>query len=230
MNRIHPSAVVGANVRLGDDNTIGPFVVLSGNVEIGDRNWIGSGVKIGPPPEVRSVLHGADWLDSAEGPGVRIGSRNVIREDVKVHGGWKTTTSLGDGLFVMNGCYIAHDCELEDGITLAAGVSLAGHVKIGIGASLGLSATVHQQRVIGALAMIGMSSVVTHDIPPFVKAFGNPCRIRGVNSVGMLRASIAEDEIAEITRLVDLDDFPTTALPIGNLTSRIDWFLGKCTQ
>ncbi len=89
MNSIHPTAVIGDGVVLGDGNVIGPYVVLYGPLEIGDGNWIGPGVTLGTPPEVRGVEHGAQWESVASGPGISIGHRNVIREQTLIHQGWK---------------------------------------------------------------------------------------------------------------------------------------------
>lgn len=195
MNSIHPTAVIGRNVRLGAGNVIGPYAVIGGDVEIGDGNWFGAGVKVGCPPEVRGFPHDGAWIDTPTGAGVTIGDGGVFREEVQVHGGWHERTTLGDGLFIMNRVYIAHDGRIASGVTIASGAALGGHVTLGRNANVGLNASVHQRRVIGAFAMVGMGSVVTKDIPPFVKAFGNPCAVRGVNAVGLERAGLPAPEI-----------------------------------
>lgn len=225
MNQIHPTAILGVNVVLGSGNVIGPFVVIAGNTVIGDGNWFGSGVKVGAPPEVRSVIHGPDWLDDDRAPGVVIGDRNVLREDVQVHGGWQKQTVLNNDVFIMNGSYIAHDCALGDGVTLASGVALGGHVDIGPHANIGLGATVHQRRVIGSHAMVGMSSVVTRDVPPFVKAFGAPCRAHGVNVVGMQRAELSDEVIAQVARLVDSPGYPKSLLGIAEVADFVQAYI-----
>jgi UDP-N-acetylglucosamine acyltransferase len=196
MNSIHPTAVVGKRVRLGIGNTIGPYAVIGGDVVIGDRNWIGAGVKIGCPPEVRGFQHDGEWIDEPTGAGVSIGDGNILREEVQIHGGWHERTTVGSDVFIMNRAYIAHDGEISDGTTIASGVALGGHVRVGRNANLGLNSSVHQRRVIGAFAMVGMGSVVTRDVPPFSTSFGNPCVVRGVNSVGLSRAGLPEDAVA----------------------------------
>jgi UDP-N-acetylglucosamine acyltransferase len=195
MNSIHPTALIAPDVQLGVDNHIGPHVIIDGPTVIGNGNWIGAGVIIGAPPEVRSFLHP---LHSAGklGNGIVIGDRNVIRECVQVHQGWQGQTILGHDLFIMNQCYVAHDCTLEDEVTLASSVLLAGHVRVGRGANLGLGTSVHQRRYVGERAMVGMGSVVTRDIPPFAKAYGNPARVSGANTVGMERAGLGSETVA----------------------------------
>ena len=197
MNTIHPTAVISDDVSIGTGNTIGPFVVIDGPVTIGDNNWIGAGAILGAPPEVRSFPHPRNPGDSAGG-GVVIGNDNVIREHAQIHSGWKGTTRLGNRGFVMNQVYVAHDCTIGDDVTLASSVLLAGHVSLGDRVNLGLGTSVHQFRYVGTGSMVGMASVVTKSIPPYSKAYGNPARVRGVNTVGMERSGIPAEAVAAV--------------------------------
>lgn len=210
-NTIHPTAIISGDVKLGSGNTVGPHVVVTGPVTIGDDNWIGAGVVIGAPPEVRSFEHPRNHYDKA-GNGVVIGSFNVIREYAQVHQGWREQTRLGDDLFVMNQVYIAHDCQLSDHVTLASSVLLAGHVVVGAGANLGLGTSVLQRVRIGSDVMIGMGSVVTRDIPPLAKAFGNPARVRGANVVGMERAGYSREVIEQVVSSYEKNEPNLSAL------------------
>ena len=56
----------------------------------------------------------------------------------------------------------------------------------------GLSA-VHQFVRIGRHAFIGGCSRVAKDVPPFLKAVGNPVKLYGLNSVGLQRSGFAEE-------------------------------------
>ncbi|WP_164990419.1 acyl-ACP--UDP-N- acetylglucosamine O-acyltransferase [Agromyces albus] len=201
MNAIHPTAQLTGDVRLGSGNTIGAFAVITGPVEIGDDNWFGSGVVIGAPPEVRGFAHPTDLAGSVDAAGVRIGDRNVVREHAQIHQGSQRQTHISDDAFIMNQAYVAHDCRLDDGVTLASSVLLAGHVYIGSKANLGLGTTVHQFRSIGRGAMVGMSSVVTRDVPPFAKVFGNPATVQGANLIGMERSGVAA-ELVDVLRAI----------------------------
>ena len=198
MNTIHPSAVVGDGVVLGTGNVVGPHAVLYGPLVLGDGNWIGPAVVIGTPPEVRGMEHGAQWDAPPSGHGVVIGNGNVIREQTMIHQGWKERTVVGDDCFIMNKVYIAHDTVIGDGVTLASTVTMGGHVRLGARANLGLGTVVHQRRVVGPGAMVGMGSVVTRDVPPFAKAYGNPARVQGANTVGMSRLGVDEATVARV--------------------------------
>ena len=53
---------------------------------------------------------------------------------------------------------------------------------------------------IGAYAFIGGCSRVAKDVPPFVKAVGNPIKLYGLNSVGLQRNGFPETVVRELKR------------------------------
>jgi UDP-N-acetylglucosamine acyltransferase len=227
MNWIHHTAIVEGDVTIGSGNTIGAYAVITGPARLGDDNWIGAGCMIGAPAEVRDLdsqsftRHGGP-----QGTTVILGDRNVIREGAQVHRGWKSTTKIGDDVFIMNQSYIAHDCTVGNSVTMASSSLLAGHVTINDGANLGLGTKVHQFRQVGRLAMLGMGSVVTRDIPPFAKAFGSPARVRSANTLGMKRFGI-EDSLVELISLLYsgklAEEIPDIPLPQREQDLILNW-------
>lgn len=224
MNTIHPTAVIGDDVELGEGNVVGPNAVLFGPLQIGDDNWIGPGVVIGTPPEVRGFEHVAQWESASLSRGVRIGNRNVVREQSLIHQGWKELTVVGDDCFLMNKVYVAHDTVLCDGVTLASTVTMGGHVHLGAHANVGLGAVVHQRRVIGPGAMVGMGSAVTRDVPPFALAYGNPARVRGANTVGMSRLGVDDATIAQVRASYGAGDVLSSRDLPGELGDLFVWW------
>jgi UDP-N-acetylglucosamine acyltransferase len=198
MNRIHPTAVVGPGVELGDGNVVGPFAVLLGPCTIGDDNWIGPHVTIGTPAEMRGADHPAAWEEAAGHGGLVIGSKNVIRDFTNIHAPHLGQTVVGNECYVMNHSYVGHDGHLGDGVTLASTVIMGGRCRIGDAANLGLGAILHQRSVVGPGAMVGMGAVVTRPVPPWAKAYGNPCRVQGANVIGMERAGFDPATIDEL--------------------------------
>ena len=221
MNSVHPSAVIGDDVELGDDNVIGAYAVILGPARIGDGNWIGAHAMIGSPAEIRGIDHGGSA--GGVGTGLVIGSRNVIREHVTIHQGHYATTRIGDDCYLMNRIYLGHDGFVGDRVTMASAVTCGGHVHIGADANLGMGAIVHQRRVVGPSVMLGMGAVVTRDVPPFAKAFGNPARVRGANRVGMQRQGVDDATIATLDATYVAGEVPAEA-PDATIAAAWDWW------
>ena len=60
--------------------------------------------------------------------------------------------------------------------------------------------TIHQFVKLGAHAFVGGSSKVTQDVPPYIKAQGNPVKLYGLNSVGLTRSNFDPAVIRELKR------------------------------
>ena len=202
LNKIHPTAIIGDQVKLGTNNTIGPYVVIVGNVTIGDNNWIGTHTSIGGPAEIRNADLPQDWQNGIHQGNVTIGDNNVIREACVIHSGFLTGTFISDHCYIMNQTYIAHDCNIGAQVTLSSNVALGGHVLVQEGANLGMGTLVHQRRIIGTSSILGMGSIVARDVLPFSKAYGNPCRTHGTNVIGMQRNGFTEEEIEQASQLL----------------------------
>ncbi|NLG54379.1 MAG: acyl-ACP--UDP-N- acetylglucosamine O-acyltransferase [Rhodococcus sp.] len=229
---IHPTAVIGDAVTIGNGVAVGPFAVLTGPLEIGDNCWIGPSVTLGQPPEWIGKTHPKNWRDASPHQPIVIGADSTIREHSTVHHGGERPTVIGAGAFIMNRVSIGHDVQLGPGCTIAPSVTFGGHVSVGDGVNLGIGTVVHQRRVIGTKAMVGMGSVVSKDIPPFAKSFGNPVGLQGVNTVGMERAGYNADEIAAIVQLYgsgSMDDGARSELPDA-LQSTFEWWRTRATK
>lgn len=73
---VHPSAVIGANVKLGDDVTIGPCAVIEDNARIGARTRIEAGAVIGPGVRLGDYCH--IYPRAVLYPGVTLGNWVVV--------------------------------------------------------------------------------------------------------------------------------------------------------
>lgn len=192
MNRIHPTAIIGAGVDLGDDNVIGPYCVIVGPCRIGNGNWLAPSVSIGTPAEYRGGPHPVGWEGELDGAGVVIGDRTTIREFVTINQGTAETTRVGDDCYLLARSHLGHDSVIGDSVTLACNVALGGHTRVWSWATVGLGTVVHQHGRIGPGAMVGMASSVRKPIPPFVVAVGNPARVTGANRVGLRRLGCSD--------------------------------------
>ncbi len=209
---VHPTAIVSATAQLGARVEIGPFVIVGDGCEIGDDCQLGAratlerdvklgvGVKVG----IGTVLGGApqDLKYAGERTFVEIGDHTVIREYSTVNRGTSHSfkTTVGSSCLLMSYVHLAHDCKIGDGVILANGVQLAGHVLVDDKATVSGLSAVHQFVRIGRHSFIGGCSRVSKDIPPFLKAVGNPVRLYGLNSVGLQRNGFSDDVVRELKR------------------------------
>jgi UDP-N-acetylglucosamine acyltransferase len=210
--RVHPSAIVARDARLGEGVEVGPFAIIGEDCEVGDgciiaaRAMLERHVRLAPNVRigVGSVIGGdpQDLKFKGETTTVEIGEGSIVREYSTINRGtsqsWKT--SVGKGSFIMSYVHLAHDCHVGDGVILANGVQLAGHVTVEDRAIISGLTAVHQFARIGTHAFVGGMSRVAKDIPPYLKAVGNPVKLYGLNSVGLQRNNFDPEVIRELKR------------------------------
>jgi UDP-N-acetylglucosamine acyltransferase len=209
---IHPTALVSSSATLGDDVRIGPFAIVGDLCEIGDgsvvearasleRNVrlaanvvIGSGSIIGGDPQDLKFKGEETWVEIGEG--------SRVREYSTINRGTSQSfkTTVGKGSFIMSYVHLAHDCHVGDGVIISNGTQLAGHVTVEDRATLSGLVAVHQFAKIGRHAFVGGCSRVAKDVPPYLKAVGNPVKLYGLNSVGLTRSGFSEATVRELKR------------------------------
>ena len=101
----------------------------------------------------------------------------------------------------MSYSHLAHDCHIGDHVIVSNGAQFAGHVTIEDRVIVSGVVAVHQFTRIGRFAFIGGWTRVSRDIPPFVKAVGNPPKLYGINSVGLRRNGFSPETIRELKRV-----------------------------
>ncbi|WP_454129857.1 DapH/DapD/GlmU-related protein [Microbacterium aurum] len=204
---IHSTAFIGDGVTLGQDVKVAPGAVLLGPLEVGDRVRIGPNAVIGTPPEISTLSQNTAWTGDLAHHGVRIGDDSVIRESVTIQQGSHRTTTIGSRSWLLSGSYVAHDVLVHDDVTLSAGARLGGHAIVGRYANIGMNAAIHQRRLVGPAAMVGMSTPVTRDIPPFAKVFGSPARMHGLNEHVLRKLGVEEGTISALAAAYAAGDF-----------------------
>ena len=53
---------------------------------------------------------------------------------------------------------------------------------------------------IGQYSFVGGCSRISQDVPPYIKAVGNPIKLYGLNSVGLQRNNFPEEVVRELKR------------------------------
>ena len=207
---IHPHTYIHPNAKLATNVKIDPFSVIHQNVEIGNGTWIGSNVTIMEGARVGKncrIFPGAviaaipqDLKYEGESTTVEIGDNTTIREFVTVNRGSKDrwTTKVGSNCLIMAYSHIAHDCIVGNNCIMSNNTQLAGHVLVGDFAILGGMCAVHQFVQIGQHAFVSGGSLVSKDVPPYIKAGRTPLSYAGVNSVGLKRRGFSLDRINQI--------------------------------
>jgi UDP-N-acetylglucosamine acyltransferase len=210
--RIHPSAILSPTAELGVDVEVGPFAIIGDDCIVGDgcviaaRAVLERHVRLAPRVKVGiGTILGGDPQDlkfGGEVTTVEIGEGTVIREYTTINRGTTQSlkTSVGSGSFIMSYVHLAHDCHVGDGVILVNGVQLAGHVTVEDRAIIAGLTAVHQFVKIGAHAFVGGCSRVVKDIPPYIKAVGNPVKLYGLNSVGLQRHGFDPRVMRELKR------------------------------
>ncbi len=210
MNAIHPSAIIGKNVKLGENNEIGPGCVIDDGVVLGSNNKLWMNVYVGPGTTIGddNQLHmGAiighqpqDVAFTNEPSYTKIGNKNTIREYVTIHRGTKagSSTAIGDDNFFMANAHIAHNCHIGSKVILVNLASLTGHCVIEDGAFISGMVGLHQFTRVGRLAMLSALSAINKDVPPYMLCGGRPAVVQGINVVGLRRSGISPAGRSEI--------------------------------
>jgi UDP-N-acetylglucosamine acyltransferase len=207
---IHPAAFVSPAAQIASNVEIGPFSIVEPGVTIGcgcrlaGHVVVKEGTTLGSETTVSegAVLGGLPQhiaLPPRSGKLV-IGERNTIREQVTIHRALKEncTTRVGDDCLLMVGSHVAHDCQVGNRVILTNSVLLAGHVEVQNQACLGGASAVHQFCRVGRLTMVGAFARVVQDVPPFVLTDGDTGMLVGLNRVGLRRAGLNRDEVAQL--------------------------------
>lgn len=211
---IHPSSIIGSEVELGANVSIGPNCQIMGKTQIGDGCVVDANVHIGskfglveigkenkfysysyiggPPQDIT--------YKDAETKLI-IGDRNTFRE----FGTMNIATSKGDGgTFIGNDNYfmtythVGHDCRVGNHIIIANSTNLGGHVCIEDHVKIGGACHFNQFVRVGRYAFIAGVSVIIKDILPFSSSSGHPCVVRATNKIGLERGGFSDSDIDRI--------------------------------
>lgn len=219
LNTIHPDAIIGKGVEIGD------FSVIHEDVEIGDGTVIANGVTIFPgarigrncrifPGTVVSAIP-QDLKFRGEKTYARIGDGTTLRECVTVNRGTaaKGETVVGNNCLLMAYTHVAHDCRIGNRVIISNASQLGGEVQIDDYAVIGGGSLIHQFCHLGRNIMLQGGALVNKDIPPYVKAAREPISFVGLNSIGLHRNGFSQEDIAkisEIYRLLYMSDLNVT--------------------
>ncbi len=161
---VDPHAIIGPNVRLGKEVSIGPYVVLEEGVRIGDRARIGASVVIGRESEVGedSLLYPHVTLYEK----VQIGKRVILHSGCVIGAdgfGFTPYQSRHIKIPQVGGVIIEDDVELGANVTVDR--ATLGQTRIGEGTKVDNQVHIGHNVTIGPhsilVAQVGISGSVT---------------------------------------------------------------------
>ncbi|HEX4353176.1 MAG TPA: acyltransferase [Polyangiales bacterium] len=149
---VHPSAVIDADVELGDDTHVWHFTHVSSGVRVGARCSLGQNVFIA--------------RDVRIGDGVRVQNNVSLYEGVEVE----------DEVFIGPSCVFTN---VKNPRAFVSRKHVYAATRLKRGATLGANATIVCGVTLGEYCFVGAGAVVTHDVLPHALVLGNPARQRG---------------------------------------------------
>lgn len=160
--RIHQTAIVEANVRIGEGTSVWDNVhIRSGSVIgkdciIGEKTYIAGDTRIGNRCKVNAYVHIPAGVTLEDG--VMVAAHTVFTNDQYPRA---CTPDLGR----------LRPSEID---------AHTRHTVVREGATIGANCTIGNDIVIGRFAMVGMGSVVTRSVRDFHLVVGSPARPVGV--------------------------------------------------
>jgi UDP-3-O-[3-hydroxymyristoyl] glucosamine N-acyltransferase len=179
---VHPAAVLGSNVRLGegvsvgagcvvgDDVSIGagsclyPRVVIYHGCSLGERVILHSGVVIGADGFGLAQDDARHWVKIPQIGRVRIGNDVEIGANTTVDRGALDDTVIEDGVKLDNQIQIGHNCRIGAHTAMAGCTGVAGSADIGRHCTLGARASILGHLKIADHVNVSACTVVTRSI------------------------------------------------------------------
>ena len=181
---VHESAVIGPDVRIGVNVSIGPYCVLDGEIELCE------GVTLEPHVQLSNK--------------VTIGRNSIVRGGTRI--GYDPFSfgasdsgeaflfpstgevEIGTDVDIFHNCPIArgtagNTVEIGKGTTICAATDISARVKIGPRCWLAQSAAIRQGLCVGADSTVGMGAVVVKDVPSNATVMGVPARLSSADEV-----------------------------------------------
>ncbi|MBS1583389.1 MAG: UDP-3-O-(3-hydroxymyristoyl)glucosamine N-acyltransferase [Bacteroidetes bacterium] len=172
-SEVHPSVVMGANVRIGEGCLIMPGVVIYQDTTIGDRVTIHANTVIGSDSFYYKKRSGGYEK-------MAVGGTTVIEDDVEIGAlctidrGVSADTRIGQGTKIDNHVQVGHDTLIGKHCLIAAHVGIAGCCVIGDGVTLWGQVGVPSKLTIGAGAVVLGQSGLIADLEGGKTYFGSP--------------------------------------------------------
>ncbi len=178
---IHPTAIIGSGVSIGENVRIGPYSIVEHGVTIGAGTKIDAHVtlsycQIGRDCRIKpgAVIGGSGFgvagdenglLDIPHLGRVIIGDRVSVGSQSCIDRGQLGDTGLGNDVKLDNFVQIAHNVQIGSGTMMAAHVGISGSCIIGSNCQFGGRVGLADHITVGDGATLAANAGVMHDIP-----------------------------------------------------------------
>ncbi len=201
---IHPTAVIEGDVQIGADSKIWHFCKILGPATIGERCNLGQNVVVER--------------------GVQIGNNVKIQNNVSIY----------SGVILEDDVFCGPSMVFTNILTPRSHFPRRGQyleTRVCRGASIGANATILCGHQIGAYAMIGAGSVMTHDAIPYGLYYGNPARLHGFCCYcgEVLKLGI-DPQTEETAQCICGRRYQRSGLQLKEITNEMDGTHQSCRQ
>lgn len=212
--QIHSTAILGSNVKIGKNVTIGAYTVIYDNVELGDNVVIGPHSLIGEPL--------ADYYDNQNyiSPKLTVGKDSLIRSNAIIYAG----SSIGHHFECGHRVTIRENTIMGNHCRIGTLSDIQGHCQFGEYVQLHSNVHIGQKSVIGNFVWLFPYVVLTNDPHPpsnfLVGVVIKDFAIVATMSVIMPGVTIGSDALVGAQSLVRKDVPPETVV-VGNPAKEI---------
>lgn len=193
---LHPTAIVGEHVVLGENVSLGAYTMVGDGVTLGPRTVVRNHVTIGPGVRIGSdclIKSGSVIGEDGFGMDIDEGGNNIrvphlgsviIGDHVEVGAlttvcaGTIADTTIEDYVKIDDHVFIAHNVRIGSNSLVIACSEVSGSVTIGERVWLGPNCSIMNGITIGDRATIGLGAVVTKSVDADQVVMGNPARPR----------------------------------------------------
>lgn len=154
---IHPSAMIGDGVEIGDDVTIGPRAMVYDNVRIGAGSFIGADVTLGEP---LAAIH--DDPESYDNPPLVIGANSLVRSRSILYAG----STFGERLETGHRVTIREGTQAGTNLRVGTVSDIQGHCELGDYVRLHSNVHIGHESVVEDYVWIFPYVVLTNDPHP----------------------------------------------------------------